>query len=211
MLIDLHTHSKRYSWDSLLEVDDLIEGSKRAGLDGICLTEHDYFWDHEEVRKIAKEHDFLVLPGVEINTDDGHFLCFGLESYVFGMHRTHDLAAHVLAAGGVMVGAHPYRRNLPPLTAGEAEYDRALTNTAKRHALTFCAAIERVNGRGSERENAFSASVIDRIGVPAVAGSDSHQWTDIGRCATEFDARIEDLAGLIEALRSGQCRPVTLR
>jgi hypothetical protein len=57
----------------------------------------------------------------------------------------------------------------------------------------------------------LSASVIDRIGVPAVAGSDSHQWTDIGRCATEFDARIEDLAGLIEALRSGQCRPVTLR
>jgi hypothetical protein len=53
--------------------------------------------------------------------------------------------------------------------------------------------------------------VIDRIGVPAVAGSDSHQWTDLGRCATEFDARIENLEGLIEALRSGKFRPVALR
>jgi predicted metal-dependent phosphoesterase TrpH len=119
MLIDLHTHTKRHSWDSLLDVHDLIDRAKQSGLDGICLTEHDIFWDLDEVRKLAKEHDFLVLPGVEINTDDGHFLCFGLQAYVFGMHRTKDLAAHVIAAGGAMVAAHPYRRNLPPPATGD--------------------------------------------------------------------------------------------
>jgi hypothetical protein len=71
--------------------------------------------------------------------------------------------------------------------------------------------MERVNGRGSQRENAFSSQIIDTIEIAAVAGSDSHQYSDIGRCATDFDARIEDVAGLIEALKAGRCRPVTLR
>jgi predicted metal-dependent phosphoesterase TrpH len=211
MLIDLHMHTKRHSWDSLLDVHDLIDRAKQTGLDGICLTEHDIFWDLDEVRDLGKQHDFLVIPGVEINTDDGHFLCFGLQAYVFGMHRTKDLAAHVIAAGGVMVAAHPYRRNLPPPSTGDTEYARALDATSKRHAWTFCAAMERVNGRGNERENTFSSQIIDTIAIPAVAGSDSHQWTDIGRCATDFDARIESAADLIAALKSGACRPVTLR
>lgn len=211
MLIDLHMHTKRHSWDSLLDVHDLIDRAKQCGLDGICLTEHDIFWDPEEVRDLGKKHDFLVIPGVEINTDDGHFLCFGLQAYVFGMHRTKDLAAHVIAAGGAMVAAHPYRRNLPPLSTGDAEYARALDVTCQRHAWTFCAAMERVNGRGSERENAFSSQIIDSIDIAAVAGSDSHQWTDIGRCATEFDYRIDGLTDLIEALKSRKCRPVMLR
>jgi hypothetical protein len=110
-----------------------------------------------------------------------------------------------------MVAAHPYRRNLPPPATGDTEYERALDATSKRHAWSFCAAMERVNGRGSERENQFSSRIIDAIEIAAVAGSDSHQWTDIGRCATEFDARVEDVAGLIDALKSGNCRPVTLR
>jgi len=211
MLIDLHTHTKRHSWDSLLDVNDLIDRAKQCGLDGICLTEHDIFWDPDDVRDLSKRHDFLVIPGVEINTDDGHFLCFGLQAYVFGMHRTKDLAAHVIAAGGAMVAAHPYRRNLPPPTTGEAEYVRALDSTSKRHAWTFCAAMERVNGRGSDRENGFSSRIIDTIEIAAVAGSDSHQWTDIGRCATEFAARVEDVAGLIEELKAGRCHPVVLR
>ena len=33
---------------------------------------------------------------------------------------------------------------------------------------------------------------------------------DIGRCATEFDVRIETLDDLIEALRAGKCRAVDL-
>ena len=68
-------------------VDDLIQAAKVAGLDGVCLTEHDAFWDMHEVNALSRRHDFLVLPGSEINTDTGHVLVFGLQRYVFGLHK----------------------------------------------------------------------------------------------------------------------------
>jgi len=88
MIIDLHTHTRPMSDDSYLEPAELIQRAKRNGLDAICLTEHDWFWNKDALSKLSREHDFLVLPGVEMNTEEGHMLVFGLEEYSFGMHRT---------------------------------------------------------------------------------------------------------------------------
>jgi hypothetical protein len=71
--------------------------------------------------------------------------------------------------------------------------------------------MERLNGRGSDAENAFAAAVCDNLGLPSTAGSDAHAATDIGRCATEFLDKVNDLEGLIEAVRGGRCQAVDLR
>jgi predicted metal-dependent phosphoesterase TrpH len=210
MLIDLHTHTRRFSWDSDLTPDELVDLSKRAGLDGICLTEHDYFWDDDDVRALSRRHDFLVIPGVEINTDDGHMLCFGLKSYVYGMHRASQLAASLEAANGVMVAAHPYRRQLQPdktdAAFGHAEVGRAAANPA----YAVCTAMERINGRGSQRENAFAAACCDTLGLAGTGGSDAHTAAEVGSGATEFESRITSLRDLITALKGGQYTPVML-
>jgi predicted metal-dependent phosphoesterase TrpH len=211
LLIDLHTHTRGLSWDSDLSPDELIVEAKAAGLDGICLTEHDFFWDHDAVRDLAKKHSFVVLPGIEINTEDGHVLCFGLQRYVYGMHRWPELAAHVSEAGGVMVAAHPYRRRMPWHPDRDDEYEAALQKAVTNPSFAACVAIERFNGRGSEAENAFSSRVVELTGRPATAGSDSHQRKDIGRCATEFLGRVETLDDLIAELRAGRVREAVLR
>ena len=54
VLIDLHTHTQPLSHDSLLSPDDLIEAAKAAGLDAVCLTEHDFTWDPQAVRELAR-------------------------------------------------------------------------------------------------------------------------------------------------------------
>lgn len=210
MLIDLHTHTKRYSWDSDLDPNELIERSKAAGLDGICLSEHDYFWDPEEVYALGRKHDYLVLPAIEINTDDGHALCYGLTSYVYGMHRTPELAGHVQRASGVIVAPHPYRRQMPWKPNDPDDYQAAVEKASRNPLYAHSAALEKINGRGSEAENAFSARVCDLLQKPTTAGTDAHAIKDIGRCATEFDVRIETLDDLIAALKAGRCRAVDL-
>ena len=47
MIIDIHTHTYPTSDDSTLTPEQLIKQSKHAGLDGICLTDHDGFWDRD--------------------------------------------------------------------------------------------------------------------------------------------------------------------
>jgi predicted metal-dependent phosphoesterase TrpH len=210
MLIDLHTHTRPLSWDSYLTADELIERSKKAGLDGICLSEHDYFWEPEKVRELAKKHNYLVLPAIEINTEDGHMLCYGLEKYVYGMHRSLELAEYIRESRGAMVAAHPYRRQMPWVVREEKDYEEALERASRNTAYQHCVALERINGRGSVKENTFSARLCDYMQAPGTAGSDAHAIADIGKCATEFVNRIESIEELIEELRAGRFRPVSL-
>ena len=210
-LIDLHTHTRPLSHDSFLTPDDLIEAAKAEGLDGICLTEHDFFWEADAVAELGRSHDFLVIPGVEVNTEFGHTLVFGLERFVFGMHKLSDLVRLVGEAGGAMVGAHPYRRQLPFELRDSGDWSGALEQTQGNESYAHADAIETYNGRGTERQNQFSLEVCRRLGLPAAAGSDSHERADVGRCATEFKATIGGLADLIAELRAGRCKPVVLR
>ena len=91
----------------------LLEVLKKSGLEGSNLKElQDFlsFWTDEEVQNLYSKHNFLVLPGCEINTESGHVLVFGLGIYEFGMHKAEFLQAAIEKAGGAMIAAHPYRR-----------------------------------------------------------------------------------------------------
>ena len=211
MLIDLHAHTWPRSHDSVLNPDDLVERAKRAGMDAIVFTEHDTLWDERSVREMAEKHHFIVLAGVEISTDDGHMLVFGIDKYVFGMHRSDQLARYVEEAGGTMVAAHPYRRQMPWYVRNQEEYEQALERASRNPAYRFCDALEEINGRGSEKENAFTKALCDRMGMPGTAGTDSHAIQDIGKCATYFEREIRDTRELIEEIKAGRFYAVDLR
>ena len=204
MLIDLHNHTWPRSHDSVLDPADLVQRAKAAGLDGLCLTEHDAIWDHDEVRAIAEAEDFLVIPGCEISTDDGHLLAFGIERYVFGMHRAERLSAHVFERGGCLIAAHPYRRQIA-WKDDDADWRKALEGATSNPAYVHCVALEVLNGRGSERENRFSLELREMMGLPGTAGTDSHAVHDIGRVATSFDSdSIETWQDLVRELKGGR-------
>jgi sugar phosphate isomerase/epimerase len=212
LLIDLHCHSYPKSDDSFMSVDELIEGAKASGIDGVCLTEHDAFWSGDEVRELSTRHGFLVLAGSEINTDTGHTLVFGLDQYEFGMHRPEFLSERVARRGGAIIAAHPYRRRFLP---GPAERpgarDEMLERARNDGLFRVCQAIEGLNGRGTEAQNRFSLDLGDRLHTGITAGSDAHRVEQLGTTATEFPSRIESMDDLIFHLRSGNYRPVDLR
>ena len=63
MVIDLHMHTAPASPCSSISVEALIAEARRIGLDGIVITDHNYWWSEEEVARLRREHDFLVLRG----------------------------------------------------------------------------------------------------------------------------------------------------
>jgi predicted metal-dependent phosphoesterase TrpH len=159
---------------------------------------------------LGKRHDYLVIPAIEINTDDGHILVYGIDRYVYGMHRSNELAKHVTDAHGAMVAAHPYRRQMPWYMDSEQDYDEALARAAKNPAYQHCAALEKLNGRGSVKENEFSAALCEFMKMPGTAGTDSHSRSDIGRVATNFERDITGVEDLIAELKAGRFDAVDL-
>lgn len=211
-MIDLHVHTYPKSDDSFMGVDDLIQAAKAAGLDGVCLTEHDAFWDMDDVNALSRRHDFLVLPGSEINTDTGHALVFGLQRYVFGLHKPTFLRVAAAEEGAVVIAAHPYRRRFLEEPAENPEARREMLERAGRDGFfEFCDAIETVNGRGTVMQNGFSRDLGELLGAKMTGGSDAHRLEQLGTAATRFQRPITGLDDLITELRAGRFKAVELR
>lgn len=211
MLIDLHCHTWPLSDDSMLSPDELIDEVKQKGLDGLCLTEHDFPWEKERMRELQRRHNFLLLPGIEVNTEEGHILAYGIHRYVYGMHRSTELARIVGSEGGALIAAHPYRRHLPWHLADESTCERALERALRTPGYQLCVGLEVINGRGTDKQNGFSQEVCRRLAMPGSAGTDSHARQDIGVCATEFAHPIADVDEFLRELKAGRFGAVSLK
>ena len=90
-LFDLHIHTTKGSSDSNLSPEDLILEADRMGLRGLCLTEHSGPWDLHEFRRFADLHNVVLIRAMEVETDMGHVLAFGMDEYQPGFHKVETL------------------------------------------------------------------------------------------------------------------------
>ena len=211
LIIDIHTHTYPTSDDSTLVPERLIEEAMRIGLDGICITDHDGFWEPGDIDELSRRYGYLVLPGCEVTTEEGHLLVYGLDRYIFGMHRAAFVRKLVDDAGGVIVVAHPYRRNYSEQAAnGGATYDEMLDRACSNTVFDIADAVEVLNGRGTAQENAFSQDIAARFEMNGTGASDAHRLEDLGTFATEFQRPVHTLEDLVRELAAGRFSPVTL-
>ena len=211
MLIDLHTHTHPLSDDSELSPDELIINAKRAGLDGVCLTEHDAVWNESDIEALRRKHDFLVLAGAELNTEEEHIIVFGLSKWLIGMSRAEFVIEQVAKAGGVAIVAHPFRRKIfrGSDDPKNERFNRELDHACANPLFSQVAAIEVRNAHADERENAFSQALADRLKLHGFGGSDAHEAADIGHAATYFERDIKSLDDLIAEIKAGRFRALT--
>jgi predicted metal-dependent phosphoesterase TrpH len=208
MVIDLHVHSYPASPCSSITVELLIEEAQAIGLDGICLTDHNYLWDPREVEAWRQKRDFLVLRGNEITTDQGDILVLGLEEDIKGVIKLDELRERVLKAEGFMIAAHPFRGFL---TFGIGYLGLTPKKASKRPVFRGVDAVEVMNSRVSEKENSFAAKVAESLGLPLTGGSDAHKSREVGLYATRFINPIRNERNLIEALKKGLFSPIAFR
>jgi predicted metal-dependent phosphoesterase TrpH len=202
--IDLHCHTL-YSHDNYLKPRDLIRRAREVGLDGVVVTEHHSFEVGRAVDLVARDEGFPVFRGVEVSTNRGHILLYGVcdDSWnIWGRNNYLDAAEVIAVAsslGAAAVAAHPYRLNdLYPL--GEAIYE-----------LEGLAAVETANGRNQPEEDRTAEDAARTLGLPRVGGSDCHLAGEVGRCYTVFERPVESMTDLVRELLAGRCRPGRLQ
>lgn len=207
-VIDLHAHTAPASPCSTISVDALIAEAKDIGLDGIVLTDHNHVWSADDIKRLQQEHDFLVLGGNEIITEQGDVLVYGFDRDIKGLIKLADLRREVAEAGGFMAMAHPFRGFL---ITGAEQMGLDVEQAAGREMFKHVDAMEILNGKVTPDENGFSSKISRSLGLPGVGGSDAHESGTVGCYATEFTVAINDETGLVDALRAGSFRSVRFR
>ena len=195
-LIDLHVHTTRHSFDSGLKPEEAVQRALAARLGAICFTEHNATWPAADALELGERLGLPVLRGMEVSTDAGHVLVFGLERHSMEMARVEDLRRIVLGEGALMVLAHPMR---------EPTFGRPWSEAAK-----LFDGLEALNADDSRHSFRMLEEVAAQLGIVATGGSDAHSAAAVGRCATAFEEVIGDEAALIAALRERKARPVVV-
>ena len=208
MKIDLHLHTLYGSACAYMDPDQLINQAKLTGLDGVCITEHNQIWDIEAIDRLREKHNFLVIGGVEVSTDLGEILVFGLHQSVLQVYRAVQLKAMVDEVDGVMIMAHPFRAepelfsrfDLPdPESNGKTQ--KKIHRVGNRPIFELIDALEVYNGRSGINETAFTAAVADHVKLPGTGGSDAHAILGVGACYTIFEETIGDERDLINQIK----------
>ena len=206
--IDLHVHTYPASACSSAPEGELIQEAKRIGLDAICFTDHNFVWDAERITALQKKHQFLILRGNEITTNQGDMLVFGLDEDIKGIITIESLREKVMAANGFIIAAHPFRGFL---TFDAAHLGMTPQKAMQNPLFKQVDALEVLNGKVTPRENQFAHQVAEGLNLPATGGSDAHAVSEVGQYATRFSRPIQNEAELVEALKNDAYVPVAYR
>jgi predicted metal-dependent phosphoesterase TrpH len=196
MIIDLHCHSK-YSNDNRLEPEDAIERAIKLGLDGMCFTEHHSYENSSPIGRIAAPDGFVVFRGVEVSTDLGHLLVYGVEDDSWNLWgKSLDLnfakvVKSVHELGGICVPAHPFR-------GGESLGDAIFE-------IDHIDGLETHNGNNKPPQNKLALEAALKLGLTSIGGSDCHYLEKVGRAVTEFRNPVTTIKELVEEIRAGNC------
>ncbi len=199
MKIDLHVHTNVSSPCSLIPPQRAIQWAIEVGLDGICVTEHDEIAGAQVTSKLGLELGFPVFRGIEIYTEFGDMLVYGLYRDAPGWKTPFaDLLEMCREAGAVVVPAHSCR------VTGELE--RVHGPERADWLLRNVDAVETHNGGCTPGGNEAALELARRYGLPGIGGSDAHHEFQLGRCYTLFQDEVRTDEELIAALKSGRCR-----
>lgn len=196
MLIDLHI-STVLSGNALIAPEDLIDYVIDLGLDGIGVTERNSYAASAVCVEFADKLPVYVFRGIEIDTDLGELLIYGLSETAAQMFERPgkwvalEAVEYVCNHGGICIPAHPFDTERHSM--GEA-----LTT------LPGIFVIEGYNGRTDGYSNQQACQFADRTNLKTIGGSDARLLGQVGRCVTKFEQPVTTETDFLTELRAGR-------
>jgi len=187
---DLHVHTT-YSKDSLITPKDLVYYAKKRGLNAVAVTDHNQL---EGAFKIAKETDFLIIPGMEVSSAEGHIVALNVKELIPRGFSAVETVMQIHKAGGVAIACHPY-----------VLFKGCLRDKV---CATFDG-IEVINARAFPFKNSVKKAeeAAERLKLSRVGGTDAHYGPQIGYGYTVIETSEPSIESIAKAIVDGHCQP----
>lgn len=128
----------------------------------------------EKALEITKEEDFLIIPGIEISSKDGHILGLNIEKRIPSNLSASETVNKIRNEGGVAVSAHPFGLGWKPFSVLKADFDAVEVFNPRRYL-----------------GNKLARKYVSEHNLPVTAGSDAHFCEEIGLAGVEVDCDLQ--------------------
>ena len=188
--IDLHVHTC-YSMDAGTTPKEVVAYSKKRGLDGVAITDHDTL---KGALRLTNQEKIIVIPGTEITTLDGHILALNVHEEIPPKMTLSETIRRVHELGGIAVAAHPkiIYKGIGRQITSPLGFDAIEVINSSAFPFFF--------------STYQSRKLALQMGLPETAGSDAHYPFEIGLAYTIVDADSE-VDEVVHAIKRGGAVP----
>ena len=184
--LDLHIHSQ-YSEDGKGSPEDIIKSLQKRGINGVAITDHNTVEGGLKALKVAPK-DFIVIPGLEISTADGHIIGLNVKENIPRGLSVEETIEKIIDLDGTPIVPHLIRS-----MSGIKE--KKLKKINKK-----ISAIEVFNACSTPQSNLKTAKVAKKYNLGGTGGSDSHnpKYAGYGYTVVETtDYNIDSIISMI--------------
>jgi predicted metal-dependent phosphoesterase TrpH len=186
---DLHVHTT-YSEDSTITPKELVFYAKKRGLNAVAVTDHNSL---EGAFKIAKETDFLVIPGMEVSSRDGHIVALNVQELIPRDLGAAETVERIHRAGGVAIACHPFALFKGSIGGSvSSKFDAIEVINAR--AFPFARSVRQAEKTAAD------------LKLSRVAGTDAHYGPQIGYAYTAMESE-PNVEAIAKAIVDGRCKP----
>ena len=184
--LDLHVHSQ-YSEDGAGHPKDIMKQLQIKGLQGMAITDYNSIEGSLEALKI-KPKDFIIIPGVEISTADGHLIALGVKENIPRDLSVEETVDKIIDAGGIAIVPHLFRK----------------MSGIKKEKLEIIykkiPAMEVFNGCSLPETNIKTAKVAKEFNLGGTGGSDAHDPSYAGYGYTVIESTDMDIDSILSEI-----------
>ena len=208
--VQLHLHTiesktQNIPAESVIHPKLAIDTAKKNGIDVIAVTDHNTTRKISSVKDFAEKKGIIIIKGIEIDTDSGHLIGFGVDEEIekkiklgIDLLETADL---IKDFGGEVYIPHPFDIRKKGVGPRVKEVDGIIEVFNSMNIFGF--------------ENKYADIVADKLKKPKAVGADAHTLSMIPRCITVVDAEPDEYS-IIKNIKQGNvefknCTYMTLR
>lgn len=187
--IDMHVHTW-YS-DSNGSVSEILEEAQRKGLDGLAITDHRTIRGAMEA--LRRQDKLIIIPGQEVRTKQCEILALGIRKKIEDNLPILEALRKIHAQRGLAIMPHP----TIPFFSGLDEKDM---KSLPIDGIEVFSSITPLSWYFLRK----NLKLAHKLGLPIVAGSDSHSVETVGDAYTIIHCENRDMHEILRAVKLGQ-------
>ena len=210
LTVQLHMHTTeskgtRIVTDSIITPKQAVDIAKKNGIDAIAITDHNTTKVYPKIKEYAEKNEILLIPGIEINTVDGHLIGLNID---LDIEKKVNRSMTVLEAkdlikncGGEVYIPHTFDIRNAGIGVKIKEIDGIVEISNPLNIFKF--------------KDKYADFVAKKLNRPKAVGADAHLPKMINMCLTVVDSE-PNAESILNTIKKGNvkfknCRHLTLK